>query len=150
MTTDTNKFTTIDSELKTLLESLVDDNNKPYFKTVIRGIPNANYRGFNFPVAITRITGANYTTATFNKRNTAEYVNSSIGVLVAGDVQGSYDFLLEIMDKIQEKFETDDTWIYLNNKVRLTKLESSAINDISSDESLIRIGVFSLKHHVYK
>lgn len=150
MTTDTNKFRNIELQLKELLESLTDNNNEPYFESVIRGIPNNNYRGFTFPIAIVRTRGVEYKTATFNKRNTPEYINSSIGILVAGDQQESYDYLLDIMDKIQEHFETNPNWINVNGTNRITTIESSAINNISSEETLIRIGVFDLKHHVYE
>ncbi len=149
MTTDTT-FTNINTQLKELLDSLMDNDDNPYFKSVLLGIPNSNFRGFQFPIAIVRTVKGDYKTGTFNKRNTPEWIHSTIGILVTGDIQKSYQNLIEIIDVIQEKWEHDNDWITLNNTVRLTEIESSEILDVPSDETIIRMGVFSLKHHIYK
>ena len=149
MTTDTT-FTNINTQLKELLNSLMDNDDNPYFKSVLLGIPNSNFRGFQFPIAIVRTVKGDYKTGTFNKRNTPEWIHSTIGILVTGDIQKSYQNLIGIIDVIQEKWEHDNDWITLNNTVRLTEIESSEILDVPSDETIIRMGVFSLKHHIYK
>lgn len=149
MTIDT-RFANVNKELKELLESLVDNEDKPYFESVLLGIPNTNFRGFRFPIAIVRTTKGDYTTPTFNKKNTPEWIHSTIGILVAGDIQESYEFLVDLIDIIQDKWEHDKNWITLNNTVRITEIESSEILDVPSDETIIRMGVFSLKHHIYK
>ena len=149
MTTDTT-FANVNKQLKELLESLVNENNEPCFKSVLLGIPNTNFRGFRFPIAIVRTVRGDYKTGTFNKRNTPEWIHSTIGILVTGDVQESYEFLIGLIDVIQEKWEHDNDWITLNNTVRLTEIENSEILDVPSDETIIRMGVFSLKHHIYK
>ena len=69
MTTDTT-FTNINTQLKELLNSLMDNDDNPYFKSVLLGIPNSNFRGFQFPIAIVRTVKGDYKTGTFNKRNT--------------------------------------------------------------------------------
>lgn len=143
-------FKNVNVQLKDLLESLVDKDDKPYFESVLKGIPNSNFRGFRFPIAIVRTIREDYKTETFNKKNTPEWIYSTIGILVTGDVEESYDFLIEIMDVISEKWKHDNNWITLNNTVRLTEVERSEVLDVPSDEILIRMGVFSLKHHVYK
>ena len=149
MTTDTT-FANVNKQLKELLESLVNENNESYFESVLLGIPNTNFRGFRFPIAIVRTVRGDYKTGTFNKRNTPEWIHSTIGILVTGDVQESYEFLIGLIDVIQEKWEHDNDWITLNNTVRLTEIENSEILDVPSDETIIRMGVFSLKHHIYK
>lgn len=149
MTTDTT-FKNVNTQLKSLLESLTDNDDNPYFESVLLGIPNSNFRGFRFPIAIVRTVKGEYKTGTFNKRNTPEWIHSSIGILVTGDIQESYEFLVDLIDVIQDKWEHDQSWISLNNTVRLTEIENSEILDVPSDETIIRMGVFSLKHHIYK
>ena len=150
MTTDTNKFQNINLQLKSLLENLKDTNNNAIFESVLLGIPNNDFRGYRFPIAIVRLNEGRYATNTFNKRNTPEWIHTSIGIFVTGEIQESYMRAMEIMDIIQEKFETDNDWISLNKTVRLTEIEQSLVNDIPTDEVLMRIVVFNLKHHVYK
>ena len=149
MTTDTT-FKNVNTQLKSLLEYLTDNDDNPYFESVLLGIPNSNFRGFRFPIAIVRTVKGEYKTGTFNKRNTPEWIHSSIGILVTGDIQESYEFLVDLIDVIQDKWEHDQSWISLNNTVRLTEIENSEILDVPSDETIIRMGVFSLKHHIYK
>lgn len=149
MTIDTT-YANVNRQLKELLESLTDNDDKPYFESVLKGIPNSNFRGFRFPIAIVRTIREDYKTETFNKKNTPEWIYSTIGILVTGDVEESYDFLIEIMDVISAKWKHDNNWITLNNTVRLTEVERSEVLDVPSDEILIRMGVFSLKHHIYK
>lgn len=149
MTTDTT-FKNVNTQLKSLLESLTDNDDNPYFESVLLGIPNSNFRGFRFPIAIVRTVKGEYKTGTFNKKNTPEWIHSTIGILVTGDIQESYEFLVDLIDVIQDKWEHDQSWISLNNTVRLTEIESSEILDVPSDETIIRMGVFSLKHHIYK
>lgn len=150
MTTDTNKFKNINLQLQSLLENLKDTNNNPIFESVLLGIPNNDFRGYRFPIAIVRLNEGRYATNTFTKRNTPEWIHTSIGIFCTGDIQESYMQAIEIMDNIQEHFETDNNWITLNNTVRLTEIEQSLVNDIPTDEVLMRIVVFNLKHHVYK
>lgn len=149
MTIDTT-FKNVNTQLKSLLESLTDNEDNPYFESVLLGIPNSNFRGFRFPIAIVRTVKGKYKTGTFNKRNTPEWIHSTIGILVTGDIQESYEFLVDLIDVIQDKWEHDQSWISLNNTVRLTEIEHSEILDVPSDETIIRMGVFSLKHHIYK
>ena len=99
MTIDTT-YANVNRQLKELLESLTDNDDKPYFESVIKGIPNSNFRGFRFPIAIVRTIREDYKTGTLNKKNTPEWIYSTIGILVTGDVEDSYDFLIEIMDVI--------------------------------------------------
>ncbi len=143
-------FANVNKQLKDLLESLVDKDDNPYFESVLLGIPNSNFRGFRFPIAIVRTVRGDYKTETFNKKNTPEWIHSTIGILVTGDVQESYEFLIDLIDVIQDKWEHDDTWIKLNDTVRLTEIESTEILDVPSDETIIRMAVFSLRHHIYK
>ena len=150
MTTDKNKFMNISLQLKALLEGLTDNENKPIFESVLLGIPNSRFRGFRFPISIVRIKEGEYQTGTFNKRNTADWIHSSIGILTSGDAQESYCQAIKIMDLVQEKLETEKTWQTLNNTVRITEIERSLVDDIQSDELLVRIVIFDLKHHVYK
>jgi hypothetical protein len=149
MTTDTNKFQNINLQLQSLLENLTIDGDK-VFESVLLGIPNNDFRGYRFPISIIRLVKGTYATETFNKRNTPNWIHTSIGIFCTGEMQESYMQAIKIMDKIQEKFETDRDWITLNGKVRLTEIEQSLVNDIPTEEALMRIVVFNLRHHVYK
>ena len=156
MTIDTT-FTNIGTQLESLLSGLVYPNEDleetdecPVFEGVLLGFPESDFRGFRFPLAVTYVKGANYANETLNKRNTPNYIQSVIGVIVTGNTQSRYAKITELMDLIQDKFENDNNWIKLNNTVRRTEIESSALTIIPTGNELSSIAVFSLKHHVYK
>ena len=101
-------------------------------------------------MAICYVKGANYLSDTFQKRNTPEYIDSVIGAIVTGDTKSRYEKIVQIMDIIQEKFETSNDWISLNNTVRLTKISDSALTIMEQGDNLASVAIFTLKHHVYK
>lgn len=142
-------FTNVDNQKDILLNNLEDSNGK-IFEEVMLGEPETDFRGFRFPLAIHYCKGASYATKTFNKKNTPEYINSVIGVIVTGDKKSRYKKITAIVDIIQDKFQHDNDWITLNDTVRITEIESSAITIIPTGNGLASIAVFSLKHHVYK
>ena len=148
MTIDTT-FTNVDNQKEFLLTNLEDSEGK-VFEGVMMGMSETDFRGFRFPLAVHYCKGASYANETFNKKNTPDYINSVIGVIVTGNEKGRYQKITAIMDIIQDKFEHDDDWITLNDTVRVTKIESSAITIIPTGNELASLGVFSLKHHVYK
>ena len=150
MVTDTGKFKTIGNELESLLKNLTDSSNNKVFKSVLLGFPEEQFRGYEFPLAICYVKGANYQSNTLMKRNTPEYIDSVIGIIVTGDTRSRYEKIVDLMDLIQEKFETDDNWIHLNGHVRLTKLNDSALTIMENGENIASVAIFTLKHHVYK
>lgn len=150
MVTDTGKFKTIGNELESLLKNLTDSSNNKVFKSVLLGFPEEQFRGYEFPLAICYVKGANYQSNTLMKRNTPEYIDAVIGIIVTGDTRSRYEKIVDLMDLIQEKFETDDNWIHLNGKVRLTKLNDSALTIMENGENISSVAIFTLKHHVYK
>ena len=143
-------FTNVGTQLESLLTNLTDSNDTKVFEGVLLGFPESDFRGFRFPLAVTYIKGASYANETLNKRNTPNYIQSVIGVIVTGDVKSRYDKITEIMDLLQDKFEHNQDWIRLNDTVRRTEIESSGLTIIPTGNELASIAVFSLKHHVYK
>ena len=150
MVTDTGKFKTIGNELESLLKNLTDSSNNKVFKSVLLGFPEEQVRGYEFPLAICYVKGANYQSNTLMKRNTPEYIDAVIGIIVTGDTRSRYEKIVDLMDLVQEKFETDNDWIHLNGKVRLTKLSDSALTIMENGENIASVAIFTLKHHVYK
>ena len=150
MVTDTGKFKTIGNELESLLKNLTDSNENKVFKSVLLGFPEEQFRGFEFPLAICYVKGANYQSNTLMKRNTPEYIDSVMGIIVTGDTRSRYEKIVDLMDLVQEKFETDDNRIHLNGHVRLTKLNDSALTIMENGENIASVAIFTLKHHVYK
>ena len=148
-------FTNVGTQLESLLTELTypptgnEETGDTVFKHVLLGFPETDFKGFQFPLAVCYIKGAEYDD-TFGIKNMPKYIKSVIGVVVTGDTRSRYEKVTAIMDLLNSKFHDSDDWIKLNGTVRHTFIEDSALTIMPTGTDLASVAIFTLKHHVFK
>ena len=140
--------TSIIEWIKTNLETLTDDYNKPLFSKVNYGYNNDTIKGFgNKPVADVYIDTLNYN-SDFDD-NKPDTVNSFIIIYLKGNMNNAYLKACELTDHLIQQFEENNDFRELPDIVRYTSVENIELQIIPGSKSYGVLSAFELQHKLY-
>ena len=157
MVTASNKYNIVGTWLHGLMENLVFEDDTPVFKKVIVGVDEKQLQNFgDGALGVCYVTGTTDYTETLGIHNRPKYINSVVAFTIKGSNTKRYDLATRIMDLIHHNFETNSDWLKLvdtenhKNIIRDTDITGSELTITPNGKKLDIIGVFTLRHHVYK
>ena len=134
--------------IKSNLDSLTDDYNKPLFSKVNYGYNSETIKGFGKkPVADVYINNIEYTSDFDN--NYPDNINSFIICYLKGNMNNAYIKACELTDYLIQQFEENESFRELTNIVRYTSIENVKIELIPNGKTYGVLCAFELKHKLY-
>ena len=157
MVTHKDKFRLTGEWLQSNLQNLRDKDDNPVFKKVLLGFDSNKVKTYGGKaIAVTYVTGTKEYNETFGRHNRPQYIESVVGFVIKDHTEAKYQEAVQIMDLLHEEFETNNDWFELrdptdNTKiVRATFITDSVLTLQPTGKQLDIIGVFTLRHHIYK
>ena len=134
--------------IKTNLESLTDDYNKPVFSKVNYGYNEDTIKSFGKkPVADVYINNLDYESDFEN--NYPQTVNSIIIVYLKGNMNTTYSKACELTDYLIQEFEENEDFRRLTDIVRYTSVEDVRLEIVPGSKTYGVLCAFELQHKLY-